>query len=127
LVDEAVAATAPAAAPSGARSTEAEFEGALVTRANTRIESVPTTVDDGNVKVTGIVTATPVRAVVTSVAVIAVAAEAPKAFAAGDVTNESMPKLKAETATSAMRLRVVFVDIDFLSIVDFEAFPKSAW
>jgi hypothetical protein len=61
------------------------------------------------------------------VAEIALATDTPKAFAAGVATNESMPKLKAETATSAMRLRVVFVDICFLSIVDPRAFPESAW
>jgi len=33
------------------------------------------------------------------------------------VTTDKRPKLKAETATSAMRLRVVFVDICFLSLV----------
>jgi hypothetical protein len=83
-------------------------------------------VDEGKVKVTGIVTATPTRALVTSEAEIAVAAEAPKAFAAGDVTNESVPKPKAETATSAMRLRVVFVDICFLSLVVEKTFFSTA-
>jgi len=42
-------------------------------------------------------------------------------------TAVNTPKPKAETATSAMRLRVVFVDICFLSIVDPRAFPESAW
>jgi hypothetical protein len=43
-------------------------------------------------------------------------------------TTDINPKPKAETATSAMRLRVVFVDICFLSLkVDPEAFPRSAW
>jgi hypothetical protein len=42
-------------------------------------------------------------------------------------TAENSPKPKAETATSAMRLRVVFVDICFLSLVDPGAFPRSAW
>jgi len=43
-------------------------------------------------------------------------------------TIDKRPKPNADTATSAMRLRVVFVDICFLSIkVDSEAFPESAW
>ena len=38
------------------------------------------------------------------------------------------PKPNDATATSAMRLKVVFVDICFLSIkVDPRAFPESAW
>jgi len=48
--------------------------------------------------------------------------------AADEGIAETIPKPKAETATSAMRLRVVFVDICFLSIkVDPRAFPESAW
>ena len=47
---------------------------------------------------------------------------------ADDGIAETRPKPKAETATSAMRLRVVFVDICFLSLkVDPRAFPESAW
>jgi hypothetical protein len=42
-------------------------------------------------------------------------------------TTDINPNPKAETATSAMRLRVVFVDICFLSLVDPEYFPRSAW
>jgi hypothetical protein len=41
-------------------------------------------------------------------------------------TAENEPSVKAATATSAMRLKVVFVDICFLSIVDLENFPSSA-
>ena len=47
--------------------------------------------------------------------------------AACEGTTDIKPKPKAETATSATRLRVVFVDICFLSIVDPRAFPGSAW
>jgi hypothetical protein len=47
--------------------------------------------------------------------------------AADEGATESIPKPNAETATSAMRLRVVFVDICFLSLVDPRAFPESAW
>jgi hypothetical protein len=47
---------------------------------------------------------------------------------AGVVTALNNPIPKAETATSAARLRVVFVDICFLSIkVDSRAFPEAAW
>jgi hypothetical protein len=42
---------------------------------------------------------------------------------ATDVIN---PKPKAETATSAMRLRVVFVDICFLSLVVEKTFSSTA-
>jgi hypothetical protein len=38
-------------------------------------------------------------------------------------TEDSKPKPKAATATSAMRLKVVFVDICFLSISRSEEFP----
>jgi hypothetical protein len=41
-------------------------------------------------------------------------------------TAETEPSVKAATATSAMRLKVVFVDICFLSIVDLENLPSSA-
>jgi Mrp family chromosome partitioning ATPase len=46
--------------------------------------------------------------------------------AAKDGTAESIPNPSDATATSAMRLKVVFVDICFLSIVDLENFPSSA-
>jgi hypothetical protein len=49
----------------------------------------------------------------------------PAAAFAGAVA-ESSPNPKAETATSAMRLRVVFVDICFLSLVVEEAFSSTA-
>jgi len=45
------------------------------------------------------------------------------AFAA---TVDSKPKPNADTATSAMRLIDVFVDIIFLSIVEFGTIPISA-
>jgi hypothetical protein len=48
----------------------------------------------------------------------------PSVFAAdATVTEESIPNPKAATATSAMRLKVVFVDICFLSISRSEEFP----
>jgi hypothetical protein len=42
---------------------------------------------------------------------------------ANDGTAETIPKPKAATATSAMRLKVVFVDICFLSISRVREFP----
>jgi hypothetical protein len=56
--------------------------------------------------------------------VIEVAARAPGDASAEDGTAESIPKPKAATATSAMRLKVVFVDICFLSISRVWEFPN---
>jgi len=48
--------------------------------------------------------------------------------AAEDGDTVSKPKPNADTATSAMRLIDVFVDICFLSLeVDPRTFPESAW
>jgi hypothetical protein len=41
-------------------------------------------------------------------------------------TIDNRPKPNADTATSAMRLRSVFVDIFFLSLVELRNFPISA-
>jgi hypothetical protein len=46
------------------------------------------------------------------------------ADAIGAVTTDRPPKPKAATVTSAMRLKVVFVDICFLSISRTEEFPQ---
>ena len=48
------------------------------------------------------------------------------ATAADDGTVERTPKPNAATVTSAMRLKVVFVDICFLSIVDLRTIRRSA-
>jgi hypothetical protein len=48
------------------------------------------------------------------------------ALADGIATTESSPAPSADTATSAMRLRSVFVDMFFLSLVEFGNFPISA-
>jgi len=48
------------------------------------------------------------------------------ALAIGAVTTDIRPKPNAETATSAMRLSVVFVDIDFLSLVVKKTFSSTA-
>jgi hypothetical protein len=45
------------------------------------------------------------------------------AVAALEGTTESIPNPKAATATSAIRLKVVFVDICFLSISQDQEFP----
>jgi hypothetical protein len=87
---------------------------------------VPTTFEDGIVNVTGIVTATPALAFVTLDAEMLDGVEIPNALAEGVTTTESIPKPKVETATSAMRLRVVFVDICFLSLVVKETFSLTA-
>jgi hypothetical protein len=73
--------------------------------------------------VTGIVTDSPTRAVGIVPTVID---EMLAALAAGTAITESVPKPKAETATSAMRLRVVFVDICFLSLVVKKTFSFTA-
>jgi hypothetical protein len=46
--------------------------------------------------------------------------------AAEEGATERTPRPNAATATSAIRLKVVFVDICFLSVVDIETFPISA-
>jgi hypothetical protein len=56
-----------------------------------------------------------------SVAFTSVSANMP---AACDGTTESIPKPNEATATSAMRLKVVFVDICFLSISQDQEFPE---
>jgi hypothetical protein len=48
------------------------------------------------------------------------------ALADGTATTESSPAPSADTATSAMRLRSVFVDMFFLSLVEIGHFPISA-
>ena len=45
-------------------------------------------------------------------------------FAEGATTTESIPNPKAATVPSAMRLKVVFVDICFLSISQDQEFPE---
>ena len=47
--------------------------------------------------------------------------------AAEDETVERTPKPNAATVTSAIRLKVVFVDICFLSFVAIESFSAAAW
>jgi hypothetical protein len=77
--------------------------------------------------VTGIVTDSPTRAVGTvPTTTEEIVLPVPAAAEAGE-TVDSIPMPKAETATSARRLIVVFVDIDFLSLVDLETIPRSAW
>jgi hypothetical protein len=69
------------------------------------VESPPTTVND----VAPLGPTDAVRAVATALA---------------GVTEVRRPKLKAATVTSAMRLKVVFVDICFLSISRALEFPE---
>ena len=61
---------------------------------------------------------------------VVVAAESVKVglrTAALEGATDITPKPNAATVTSAMRLKVVFVDICFLSIVDSRTIPDSAW
>jgi len=82
----------------------------------------------GAVIETGILIEDPIAAEGIVPTVTAVGVIAPLALAGATVTMFNRPKPNAETAASAMRLRVVFVDICFLSIkVDSRAFPESAW
>jgi hypothetical protein len=46
-----------------------------------------------------------------------------RSIAVAGATDETTPRPKAATATSAMRLKVVFVDICFLSISRVREFP----
>jgi hypothetical protein len=48
------------------------------------------------------------------------------AFEAGAATTDRTPAVSADTATSAMRCFIVFVDICFLSLVELGNFPISA-
>jgi len=63
-------------------------------------------------------------------ATVVVAAESVKVglrTTALEGATDITPKPNAATVTSAMRLKVVFVDICFLSIVDSRTIPDSAW
>jgi len=48
-------------------------------------------------------------------------------FAENDGAEDKSPKPMEATVASAIRLKVVFVDICFLSLVDPEDFSRSAW
>ena len=63
------------------------------------------------------------------IALVAVADESVSVsadVAAFDGTTDITPKPNAATVTSAMRLKVVFVDICFLSIVELRTIRSSA-
>jgi hypothetical protein len=47
--------------------------------------------------------------------------------AACEGTTEIIPKPNAATATSEIRLKVVFVDMFFLSLVELRTIRTSAW
>jgi len=81
--------------------------------------SVPA-VNAGIVNETGTKVSLPARAAPIVPIVIAVGV-----FSAAEAgaTEDNTPRPKAATATSAMRLKVVFVDICFLSISRSEEFP----
>jgi hypothetical protein len=97
-----------------------EVAGAEITFAETIVVS-PSTSAAAYPRVMVDVTAAPARATdgapaVIDVAVLSLAAKA-------DGIDVSTPRPKAATATSAMRLKVVFVDICFLSISRSREFP----
>jgi len=114
---DVIAATEPEAACP----TEFDPAGAEITRATTVNESAPAIVHPaGRLSVTGVEHATPTRQVAT-VPTVTEVGESP--VTACDGTTDNIPKPKAATATSAMRLKVVFVDICFLSISRVREFP----
>jgi hypothetical protein len=120
-VDEVAAVDVIAAVPeTAALAVENEVAGADTTRATTVIESgVPVlTVPAGNANVTGIVEVIP------GVNAGTVPTEMALGTTACDGATETIPRPKAATATSAMRLKVVFVDICFLSISRVREFPE---
>jgi len=96
--------------------------GALDTLAAITVDSVVAPAPS-RLMVIGIVTDSPIRAVGIVPTVID---EIVAALAAGTAITDNVPKPKAETATSAMRLRVVFVDICFLSLVVEKTFFSTA-
>jgi hypothetical protein len=97
-----------------------EVDGADVTRARTVTES-PIAVPDGNEKVTVTEPATPARKLAAEPNETAVGVRGSAAVAGA--TEDKTPRPKAATATSATRLKVVFVDICFLSISRDREFP----
>jgi len=107
-----------AVVPATAAEIEFEFAGADVTRATTVIESVVALVPAGSVNVTGIFDAEPDAKVGTVPNVIELGATAD-----AGATDVNTPNPKAATVTSATRLKVVFVDICFLSISRTKEFP----
>jgi hypothetical protein len=78
------------------------------------------TVPEGRYTFTGTYEETPLRAAGRSPTTIDAAVRA----VAVEGTADNIPKPNAATATSAMRLKVVFVDICFLSISRTEEFPQ---
>jgi hypothetical protein len=83
--------------------------------------NVSTAVANGAVMVTGILIVEPIAADGMVPTVTAVGVIAP--FALAGATDVTTPRPKAATATSATRLKVVFVDICFLSISRDWEFP----
>jgi hypothetical protein len=76
------------------------------------------------VKPSGVANAEPIRPTAGVVIVTAVISVASPSAALAGATEESRPNPNAATATSATRLKVVFVDICFLSISRTLEFPE---
>jgi hypothetical protein len=101
--------------------TNCEVAGAEITFADTTIESDASSAA-AKFRVTDVVARTPARAGLDAPTDTDEAVRAVGAADAG-ATDDNVPKPKAATATSAMRLKVVFVDICFLSISRVREFP----
>jgi hypothetical protein len=92
------------------------------TKIPARVTSLPSSSVLADVNPTALARAEPIRPVAGAAIVTAVtSAMSPSAALEGATDN--IPKPKAATATSATRLKVVFVDICFLSISRSEEFP----
>jgi hypothetical protein len=102
---------------------KADPAGADTTRTLTEKVSLPAVVN-GAVTVIGVVLTTPTWAAGTVPIVTAVGAMAALPEADAGATDVSTPKPREATATSATRLKVVFVDICFLSISQVREFPE---
>jgi hypothetical protein len=122
LASLAVVVAVPAAATASVEA--AGFEVIVKVKVITSSEPVDDAAPVVVTEITGDVSVVPTVPVVaagvlTETAVIAAAALAG--------ATETRPKPNADTATSAMRLRSVFVDICFLSLVDPRTIRSSAW
>jgi hypothetical protein len=119
VMNDAPAPPSATALPAEARVASAEPAGADVTRTVTVNVSIAASI--GAVMLTGILIVEPTAEAGIVPTVTAVGVIAP--FALAGATDVTTPRPKAATATSAMRLKVVFVDICFLSISRDQEFP----
>jgi hypothetical protein len=85
---------------------------------------VPAVNEPTNVEVIVIVAVSPIEAVTVDADNVRVSS--PEFITALDGATERTPRPNAAIATSAMRLKVVFVDILFLSVVVMKTFSMAA-